>query len=146
MSKSKKIETMLRSIQEQQLLLDDMIKEVIILNQEDRVRDQDLHRSLNSSDTVSREEVKLQVIAVIDDEARRNSADPVNRTLLQAGDETLNLASDLNINDTRRRALSVDYTKISKKYPKGKFVSITSAENATTVKKAINAVWKRAKG
>jgi len=87
-----------------------------------------------------RAEIKPQVIAVIDAEAARNSAPPGNRTRLRAGDETVILESDLNINLNRRKALSLDYSAISTAYDGGTPVGPTAAGAATTSKAAIDLV------
>ncbi len=94
----------------------------------------------------SKDEVKIRVLAKIDVEAGRNHAPEGKRTFLRAGDETLNLETDLMINGTRRTALSADYTGISTSYEGGKIVGQLAAKGADTVKKAIALVHKRAGG
>ena len=94
----------------------------------------------------SRATVKPRVLNAIDDEAARNSASSGKRTLLVAGDETLVLEPDLNINATRRTALSVDYSTISQSYEGGISVGQIEARNAKSVKQAITLVHKMANG
>jgi hypothetical protein len=101
----------------------------------------------------TRAETKPRVIKdALVPEARRNSASAGKLARLIAGDEDLNLESDLNINETRRSMLSIDYTKISTTTasgapnPVGLAVGPTSSAAADTVKKAIDLVFKRANG
>ncbi len=100
-----------------------------------------------------RPEIKPRVITeAILPEALRNGASKGNLTRLRAGDESLDLEADLNIDETRRMVLSKDYTTIStttstgRPNPLGLVVGPTSSAAAGTVKKAVDLVFKRANG
>lgn len=101
----------------------------------------------------TRAEIKPRVINdALVPEAKRNSASAGKLARLIAGDEDVNLESDLNINETRRMVLSKDYTTISTTTstgapnPIGLVVGPTSSAAADTVKKAIDLVFKRSNG
>lgn len=96
-----------------------------------------------SSSNPTREELKPQVLVVIDAEAARNGAPSSKRARLRAGDERLKLEDDLNINKARRQALAIDYSSISTSYSSGSSVGPSESGRAETVAKAINLVKKR---
>jgi hypothetical protein len=101
----------------------------------------------------TRPQIKPRVINdALVPEAKRNNVSDGNIARLEAGDEDLNLESDLNINEDRRMVLSKDYTTISTTNsdgtpnPVGLVVGPSSSAAADTVKKAIDLVFKRANG
>lgn len=87
----------------------------------------------------SRDTVEPRVVHQIALMAQKLKATSAKLALLINGDETLNLESDLKINENDRLRLSASYTIISESYG-GKFVGPVAAKNATTVKKAIDLV------
>lgn len=93
--------------------------------------------------TPTRQTIKTQVVAAIDAEAGRNNAPAGQRTRLQAGDEDVKLENDLRIGESRRMALSLDYSDISTSHG-GLPVGPTSSSKADTLLKAVDLVFKRA--
>ena len=146
----KRIESLLESLEKQNSESRRLLRELCAISSEGDINDIESNMSqlalISTSGEIDRDEIKIQVLAAIDAEAARNSASGTNRVLLRAGQETLKLEDDLNINLTRRKALSIDYSNISESYDGGKFAGPNASASATTVKKAINLVLKKAKG
>jgi hypothetical protein len=102
--------------------------------------------AVNANAGPTRPQIKALVIPKIDAEGGRNHAPAGQRARLRAGDEDIKLETDLNIGSTRRAALSIDYTRISRSFPGGLVVGPTSSSNADTLGKAVDLVFKRAHG
>lgn len=96
-----------------------------------------------AAELVKKAIVKPRVLGPIELEAIRNRAPEGNIAALRAGDESLKLQADLNIDATGRAFLAVDYSAISQSYG-GFTIGPRSARDATDVNKAIELVHKRA--
>lgn len=84
----------------------------------------------------SREEIKPQVIAILDD-----VANPASRPV---SDELKNLTTYHGITDTGKENLAPDFTDISRGKYGGLVVSRADSKNCQAVGDSITLVWKRA--